>query len=229
MPDSNRVNITVESQPSDSARAEIIRADYDYHQPKIVETFQGNIIVPDNWKIGLIVGPSGTGKSVILNTLYPGKTLAPTKHGASVIDDMPEGTNVKDITRLFSKLGFSSVPSWLKPYDVLSMGERMRVDLAYAILTQTSPIVFDEFTSVVDRVVAQNLCIALAKYIRQSNLRFIAVGCHYDVLEWLRPDWAYDTGKSEMIHPKRGNPQPEPYKSGNAGEKHGNSFPDITI
>jgi GNAT superfamily N-acetyltransferase len=55
-------------------------------------------------------------------------------------------------------------------------------------------VVFDEFTSVVDRNVAKVCSAAIAKGIRRGHLpcRFVAVTCHYDVAEWLEPDWVLD-------------------------------------
>jgi GNAT superfamily N-acetyltransferase len=54
-----------------------------------------------------------------------------------------------------------------------------------------APIVFDEYTSVVDRTVAQIGSAALARAVRARRLRFVAVTCHEDVEEWLGPDWVY--------------------------------------
>jgi GNAT superfamily N-acetyltransferase len=55
-------------------------------------------------------------------------------------------------------------------------------------------VVFDEFTSVVDRTVARIGSAAVAKAIRSGavNARFVAVTCHYDVVRWLAPDWVLD-------------------------------------
>jgi GNAT superfamily N-acetyltransferase len=55
-------------------------------------------------------------------------------------------------------------------------------------------VVFDEFTSVVDRNVARVVSAAIAKGIRTGRIarRFVAVTCHYDVAEWLAPDWIID-------------------------------------
>ena len=39
---------------------------------------------------------------------------------------------IKEITGLFTAVGFSSPPSWVKPYQVLSNGEQFRCDLARA-------------------------------------------------------------------------------------------------
>src|SRR5205823_3135676 len=52
-------------------------------------------------------------------------------------------------------------------------------------------IVCDEYTSVVDRTVAQVGSAAVAKAVRARKLQFIAVTCHEDVEEWLCPDWVY--------------------------------------
>jgi GNAT superfamily N-acetyltransferase len=106
---------------------------------------------------------------------------------------MPESCSVQEITNAFNSVGFSSPPSWLKPYSVLSNGQKMRVDLARAILEDNELFVFDEFTSVVDRNVAQIGSFAMQKAIRKTKKKFIAVTCHYDVEDWLLPDWIFNT------------------------------------
>jgi len=85
---------------------------------------------------------------------------------------MPKNKSVEDITSAFNSVGFSSPPSWLKPYSVLSNGQKMRVDLARAILEDNQLFVFDEFTSVVDRNVAQIGSFAMQKAIRKTNKKF---------------------------------------------------------
>ena len=52
---------------------------------------------------------------------------------------------------------------------------------------------FDEFTSVVDRNVAQIGSFAMQKAIRKTDKKFIAVTCHHDVEDWLLPDWVFNT------------------------------------
>ncbi len=159
----------------------------------------------DDWKIGLIVGPSGSGKTTVARELFGDRfhTPGPWPEDRAVVDglgDLP----IKEITGLFTAVGFSSPPSWVKPYHVLSGGERFRCDLARALATTTAceaalPLLaFDEYTSVVDRTVARVLSAALAKGIRggQIGRRFVAVTCHYDVTEWLTPDWIIDMATS---------------------------------
>ena len=170
-----------------------VMADYDVKVEHADEHFVGTIEMPEEWKIGVIVGPSGTGKTTIAKELFPEFYVTHFEYThKSVIDDMPQDIPVADIEKTFYSVGFGSVPSWLKPYNVLSNGEKMRVDLARAILEKDF-FVFDEFTSVVDRNVAKTACIAINKAMNYTNKRFIAVSCHYDILEWLQPDWVLDT------------------------------------
>ncbi len=173
------------------------------------------------WRIGLIVGPSGSGKSTVARAAF-GEDMyqgADWPADQAVIDALaPLG--VRQTIGLFTAVGFSSPPSWIKPYRVLSNGERFRCDLARALAkaetgsrnaegqtidpepsafrNRTSAfaptVVFDEFTSVVDRTVAKVCSAAVARAVRGGRVgaRFVAVTCHYDVAEWLAPDWTLD-------------------------------------
>jgi len=146
------------------------------------------------WSIGMIVGPSGSGKSTLTREMFGDKLISgyDWSPDRSIVDDFPASMGIKQITALLSQVGFSSPPSWLRPYRVLSNGEQFRVTLARAMAENTDLFVMDEFTSVVDRTVAQIGSAALAKAIRASDRRMIAVGVHYDVEPWLQPDWIYE-------------------------------------
>lgn len=163
-------------------------------RPNTREQWTVDLQLPTEWNIGLIVGPSGCGKSTIARTLWPNEYSQGFEWSSegSVIDAFPRDMTIADITGLLSSVGFSSPPSWLKPYAVLSTGEQFRVTMARTLAEMRELAVVDEFTSVVDRTVAKIGSAAIAKAVRRRNQKLIAVTCHDDVAEWLCPDWIYE-------------------------------------
>src|SRR5437588_9272815 len=132
------------------------------------------------WHVGLIVGPSGSGKSTVARHLFGEQFQALAELPAwpadrSVLDAFPEALAVKEVVALLSSVGFSSPPAWLRPFRVLSTGEQFRVSLARLLAYAPDLAVVDEYTSVVDRTVAQVGSAAVARAVRQRGQRFIAV------------------------------------------------------
>jgi hypothetical protein len=195
-----KAQITVRSRISETPRVEQVRGLFDLRPEKLNQrSWSVDLPLEDRpWNVGLITGPSGCGKSTLARRLFQkdclwADALPPWSNHLAVVDAFPDSMSIKEVTALLSAVGFSSPPSWLRPHPTLSTGEKFRCDLArlLAHLTPTTLGVFDEYTSVVDRVVAQVGSAAVAKAIRQRNLRFVAVTCHDDVEEWLQPDWVY--------------------------------------
>lgn len=148
------------------------------------------------WNIGLIVGPSGSGKTTIARAMFAealraAEAQADWPENRSVLDAFPADLPVKEVTALLSSVGFSSPPAWLRPFGVLSTGEKFRVGLARLLAACPDLAVVDEYTSVVDRTVAQVGSAALAKTVRRRHQKFVAITCHEDVEAWLAPDWVY--------------------------------------
>jgi len=176
---------------------------FDLPATKVSRTeWQANLPIEQKpWNIGLIVGPSGCGKSTLAREMF-GKFLCNGfKWDArkSIVDGFPSALGIKDLTLLLSSVGFSSPPSWLRPFQVLSNGEQFRVTIARALAEAgPAPVVIDEFTSVVDRTVAKIGSAAVAKTIRKRGQKLIAVTCHYDVLDWLQPDWVFQPATGEF-------------------------------
>ncbi len=152
------------------------------------------------WQIGLIVGPSGCGKSTLARELFgsaivSGYDWPPDR---SLVDGFPASLGIKEITGLLSSVGFSSPPAWLRPFATLSTGEQFRATIARALAESPELAVIDEFTSVVDRTVARIGSAAIARTVRGSNRKLVAVGCHYDVIDWLQPDWLFDPSSNRF-------------------------------
>lgn len=149
-----------------------------------------------DWKIGIIVGPSGSGKTSIGKRLWSGSCLHDSFQwdpGKPLIDDIAPGADLAKVTGALSSVGLGTVPSWLRPYQVLSMGERFRADMARILLSSPNQIIIDEFTSVVDRQIAQVGALAFSKSWKKTKGQCILLSCHYDIIEWVEPDWVLDT------------------------------------
>lgn len=191
-----RVDLTLSVDVERTARVKQIEGMFDVPEKKRV-ALDLHMDVPTearDWQIGLIVGPSGAGKTSVARELFgdcivDGYEWHPSKSIIDSFGDMP----IKEVAAALSSVGFSSPPSWVKPFHVLSNGEKFRATLARVLMDPRPLLAFDEFTSVVDRTVGRIGAHAAAKTIRgKPGKRFVAVTCHEDVLEWLQPDWVLE-------------------------------------
>ena len=99
-----------------------------------------------DWSIGVIVGPSGSGKTTLGRRLFGDKALRaeqPWPHDRPIVDAIaPEGS-FDAVTSALAAVGLGSVPAWLRPYPVLSNGERFRADLARVLVEAPAAVVID--------------------------------------------------------------------------------------
>jgi len=205
---SSKLTITNETDYNETFRSEKVRSQFDI-QPKDKLTHKVTLDwdLPHDWGVGAIVGPSGSGKTTLAAQQFDDaevfdgtEPVIDWPDDKSIVDGFPDDVEVQDITEALSKVGFSSPPNWLQPYHTLSTGQRFRVDMARLLIDSgDAPRVVDEFTSTVDRQVAKSISHATAKYARSQNQQFVTVSCHYDILEWLEPDWVVDLETEEVM------------------------------
>jgi ABC-type transport system involved in cytochrome c biogenesis ATPase subunit len=188
-----QIDVVVESPTSTSIRAAQLSSMFDVPaQERARLEWHGDFPIEDRpWNVGLIVGPSGSGKSSILRATF-GEPPPLEWGGASVIDDFREDLGVQAVSEACQAVGFNTIPAWLRPYGVLSNGERFRVELARRLVEGNDLIVMDEFTSVVDRQVARIGSHAVQKWARRQGKQFVAATCHFDLEDWLQPDWVLE-------------------------------------
>jgi ABC-type ATPase involved in cell division len=186
------VDVVVSTPVSRSTRCRQVEALFDVPaQEKQTLRWSGTVPLDARpWNIGLIVGPSGSGKSTVARELFRDALHIDPEWGApSVLDDFPASVPLSEIASICQAVGFNTIPAWMRPYAVLSNGEKFRVMLARLLAECPELAVLDEFTSVVDRQVAKIGSHAVQKYIRKRGSKFVAVSCHSDIIEWLNPDW----------------------------------------
>lgn len=153
---------------------------YPYELPESLKDIDFNCLV--------ITGASGKGKSTLLKDFdFYNKNLKSFDNNKAIISNFKDTDDALD--RL-SSVGLSTVPTWTRPRNVLSIGEGFRADLALNIDSET---IFDEFTSTIDRNVAISTVNSLKKYIIKHNLKKVVFCfCHKDYIDYLEPDFVID-------------------------------------
>lgn len=152
--------------------------------------------IEGGWNVGLVVGASGTGKSSIGRELAGQgfQMWAPRwPKDRPIIEAITPKGNYDTVTGALAAVGLGDVPAWLRPHHVLSMGEQFRANLARLVAEAPGAVVVDEFTSVVDRQIARIGSMAFAKSWRRTGGQAVLLSCHHDIVDWLQPDWIYDT------------------------------------
>lgn len=185
-----------------------------------------------DWQIGLIVGASGSGKTsvgrVLAEQLGSGEIYdlyAGWHNDRPIIDDISPNGDFNVVTSALSSVGLGDVPAWLRPFNVLSNGEKFRAGLARLVVERPDVVVVDEFTSVIDRQIAKVGAAALQKSWRRGPGKIILLSCHYDIIEWLQPDWGYDMNEARFF--ERDCLQPRPPLKLEIYKVHGTVFPRL--
>ena len=144
------------------------------------------------WNILLICGKSGSGKSTLLKEIGTPPKLE-YDYTKAVVIQFPN-LDEEEVCDLLCGVGLSSVPTWLRKPQELSNGERARLDLCMSLYRarEAGIALIDEFSSVVNRDVAKSMSYALQRYVRQKKLKVVICSCHFDIIEWLTPDYIFN-------------------------------------
>lgn len=188
-----------------------------------------------DWQIGLIVGASGTGKTSIGRSLFGGGKIIDLYAGwpadQPIVEAISPGGDFDTVTGSLANVGLGDVPSWLRPFNALSNGQQFRAGLARLISDAPDEVIVDEFTSVIDRQIAKIGALAFGKgWRRNKGKRIVLLSCHYDIIEWLQPDWVFDTGTGELKkETSSGHDQVSSWKFGRSTPLTGSILNRITI
>ena len=196
-----KLEIRHECTNFDSFRANKVKSLFNPEHGHIWQHVADLPIEDFEWKIGLIVGPSGSGKTSIGSRIFGGGIHDLYDSWASdkpIVDCIAPDKSLNEVTAALSAVGLGDVPSWLRPFKVLSNGEKFRAGLARLVVERPQRAVVDEFTSVIDRQIAKVGAAAFAKTWRKGNGQIVLLSCHYDIIEWLQPDWIYDTAEARF-------------------------------
>ena len=167
--------------------------------------------LPQDFHIGLLVGDSGTGKTVFMKRFFGEAPQVQWRDDDAVIShfDSPD-----DASRRLMSVGLNAVPTWLKPYKVLSNGEKFRATLARQIGDGAT---IDNYTCITNRTVAASTSTSLARLIRRYGAagqaskgggaggeavgfrRVVLATSYPDIIPYLSPDWVIFTNSRRLV------------------------------
>lgn len=195
-----RIEIHNRTSDFDSYRAARVKSLFNAESGCNFDLIIDGVDLSGEWNIGVIVGPSGSGKTSIGKKIFGENKIIDLADGWSatkpIIDDIAPNGDFNAVTGALASVGLGDVPAWLRPFRVLSNGEQYRAGLARLICDKPVEVVVDEFTSVVDRQIAKTGARAFQKAWRRENPKgkVVLLTPHYDILDWIQPDWIINTG-----------------------------------
>lgn len=187
-----RVRLQSEMSTSFIATKAANSVDLDIEKKSIHELeISADMKTPFN--VGLIVGNSGSGKTTLARQVFGEAALKERLDmSKAVIDQFPSTMTYEEVSGILSSVGLTSVPCWIRPAYTLSNGQRARAEAALAMISTDDVVVIDEWTSVVDRTVGKIMSNCVQKFARKYNKKVVLLACHYDIIDWLQPDFVID-------------------------------------
>tara|TARA_B100000686_G_C16551003_1_gene842530 strand:- start:54 stop:752 length:699 start_codon:yes stop_codon:yes gene_type:complete len=228
-------SLKLECPVSDSFRCQKAANALDIDvKKKSVHNFSVKADLDSPFHVGLIVGASGSGKTTLCKSIFGEDCFSEYLNLEDpIIEQFPEDWTYEQCAKILTGVGLTAVPCWIRPAGTLSNGQRSRAEAALAISQTENQIVIDEWTSVVDRTVAKVMSHSLQKAARREDRSVILCACHYDIEEWLNPDWIIDCNKQTFEDRREQVKKKEKKNSGSKSKKSpsklGHSLASITI
>jgi len=199
----NKIKFELQSEVFNTFRCQAAAnsLDIDVKKKSIHKLEINEIKLPKEWNIALIYGASGSGKTTLAKHLFGSDIFnCDLDENKSIIDQLPKEYNYEQCANILNGIGLNSVPCWIRPIKTLSNGQKARAEAAY-LMCKNDFVLIDEWTSVVDRTVAKAMSVCIHKFAKKHNKKIILLSCHYDIVEWVKPDWLIDCNKQEFQLP----------------------------
>lgn len=231
------IEVTLKSDVFKTFRCKVAcdSLDIDAEKKSVHHLRVDGIKVPANWNLGIIYGASGSGKTTVAKQLFGEDCFkSGIDEDTPIINQLPKHFTYDECATILNSIGLTSVPCWVRPVKTLSNGQRARAEAALLMTKTDGIVVIDEWTSVVDRTVAKAMSHCVQKFARKHKKQIILLSCHYDILEWVKPDWMIDCNKQEFHLPKEEGfflprKKSSPSASGKSAENAGSILASITI
>ncbi len=152
-------------------------------------------------EIGLLSGPSGSGKSLALQGVRTSLgdraidthrvlevLLAETRAVVDALD-----TSLESTLSALSLAGLAEPMLWIRPPATLSDGERARLSIAASLMLSSqrpgSWVLIDECCALLDAVTASSVAHTLRRWVsRGGHTRVLCASSREELAGWLKPD-----------------------------------------
>ena len=155
------------------------------------------------WRLGCIIGPSGSGKSLSMRNMF-GRPSEPKRAHRTVLEEC-DVLNDAAAARVRLRAAGLGALQWSRPYSTLSNGEQKAAELARSLVAfddvnqQDVVVTVDEAFSYVDKATARVVAVRLAAFVHgrpshHSSARLVLVGAamSLDLLDILNPSWTFE-------------------------------------
>ena len=164
-------------------------------------------LTASNGNIILVIGTSGSGKSVFLNALDPNKPmegnlaveragtlshtagwLRPPRDDIPIFEALAERSTPRRTFAALSRVGLSEALVFVKPFWMLSRGQQYRAMIAELLLRDEEVWLLDEFCTDLDPITAKTVAHNLRKQvIATGRIAVVAAANHAHYVDALRP------------------------------------------
>jgi ABC-type ATPase with predicted acetyltransferase domain len=166
------------------------------HKQIIVE----NLTIPE-FNVLYLTGMSGSGKSSLLNEFKKEydfeEPVIDKESDTPIIDTI--GKDLNEALYLLNLVGLGEAFLYVKPYKILSDGQKYRYQIAKLIESNQNVWCIDEFCSFLDRTTAKIVSYNIQKIARRLHKKLIVATAHNDLQEDLQADYVFDFGMGEGL------------------------------
>ncbi|CAE8589794.1 unnamed protein product [Polarella glacialis] len=156
--------------------------------------------IPEDFVLGLVVAPTGGGKTLALAALRAQRGLGGSSISGADLEFCPRTAvlahpgfaSPEEAVGRLSAAGLGAVPTWCRPFWALSHGEQHRVTCA---LSLADGALLDDFGVFTASSQARGSAAALARFVRSRGLRRVVIAvAEEELADWLSPDWIWWPG-----------------------------------
>jgi ABC-type ATPase with predicted acetyltransferase domain len=166
------------------------------HKQIIVE----NLTIP-NFDILYLTGMSGSGKTSLLNEFKKEYGFVEPQFDEETDEPIIDiiGKDLDQALHLLNLVGLGEAFLYVKPYKILSDGQKYRFKIAKLIESNQKVWCIDEFCSFLDRTTAYIVSYNIQKVARKLNKKVIVATAHNDLQDFLQADYVFDFNMGEGL------------------------------